>query len=175
MPCLLLIAEFGDLPDDGKRSTELREESVAFARRLEQDLRESKEVVRTVDVLFPEDVRSPFCQWEVIIAVPVEAGKVTVKEMCAISKVALHCLDGCDTPNANVKPAGCCPTCDKEVPDIVKRTIWIKPSSFSPEFEMIIPIPTDRDDEEYIDELLDGILSAEFRYNAEWNFVDGLS
>lgn len=175
VPCLLLIAEFGDLPDDGKRSTELREESVAFARRLEQDLRESKEVVRTVDVLFPEDVRSPFCQWEVTIAVPVEAGKVTVKEMCAISKVALHCLDGCDTPNANVKPAGCCPTCDKEVPDIVKRTIWIKPSSFSPEFEMIIPIPTDRDDEEYIDELLDGILSAEFRYNAEWNFVDGLS
>lgn len=57
----------------------------------------------------------------------------------------------------------------------MKRTIWIKPSSFSPEFEMIIPIPTDRDDEEYIDELLDGILSAEFRYNAEWNFVDGLS
>lgn len=102
VPCLLLIAEFGDLPDDGKRSTELREESVAFARRLEQDLRKSKEVVRTVDVLFPEDVRSPFCQWEVIIAVPVEAGKVTVKEMCAISKVALHCLDGCDIPNANV-------------------------------------------------------------------------
>ncbi len=44
-----------------------------------------------------------------------------------------------------------------------------------PEFEMIIPVPTDRDDEEYIDELLDGILNDEFRYNIEWDFVDGLS
>ena len=71
--------------------------------------------------------------------------------------------------------AGYCPICDKEVPDMEKRTIRVKPSCFAPEFEMIIPIPTDRDDEEYIDELLDGILSTEFRYNAEWDFVDGLS
>lgn len=71
--------------------------------------------------------------------------------------------------------AGYCPICDKEVPDTEKRTIRVKPSCFAPEFEMIIPIPTDRDDEEYIDELLDGILSTEFRYNAEWDFVDGLS
>lgn len=56
-----------------------------------------------------------------------------------------------------------------------KRTIWVKSSCLAPEFEMTIPIPTDRDDEEYIDELLDGILSTEFRYNAEWDFVDGLS
>ena len=56
-----------------------------------------------------------------------------------------------------------------------KRTIWVNSSCFAPEFEMIIPIPTDRDDEEYIDELLDGILNTEFRYNVEWDFVDGLS
>lgn len=56
-----------------------------------------------------------------------------------------------------------------------KRTIWVKSSCLAPEFEMIIPIPTDRDDEEYIDELLDEILSTEFRCNAEWDFVDGLS
>lgn len=56
-----------------------------------------------------------------------------------------------------------------------KRTIWVKPSTFAPKFEMIIPVPTDRDDEEYIDELLDGILNDEFRYNIEWDFVDGLS
>lgn len=56
-----------------------------------------------------------------------------------------------------------------------KRTIWVKPSTFAPEFEKIIPVPTDRDDEEYIDELLDGILNDEFRYNIEWDFVDGLS
>lgn len=71
--------------------------------------------------------------------------------------------------------AGYCPICDKEVPDMEKRTILVKPSCFAPEFEMIIPIPTDRDDEEYIDELLDGVLSTEFRYNVEWDFVDGLS
>lgn len=29
-----------------------------------------------------------------------------------------------------------------------KRTIWVKSSCFAPEFEMIIPIPTDRDDVE---------------------------
>lgn len=56
-----------------------------------------------------------------------------------------------------------------------KRTIWVKPSSLAPEFEMIIYVPTDRDDEEYIDELLDGILNDEFRYNVDWDFVDGLS
>lgn len=55
-----------------------------------------------------------------------------------------------------------------------KRSIWVKPSCFIPEFEMIIPIPENRDAEEYIDELLDGILSDEFLYNVEWDFVDGL-
>lgn len=39
-----------------------------------------------------------------------------------------------------------------------KRTIWVKPSCFTPEIEMIIPIPEDRDAEEYIDEFLDTIL-----------------
>ena len=56
-----------------------------------------------------------------------------------------------------------------------KRTIWIKPSCFAPELEMIIPIPDNRDAEEYIDELLDAILADEFRYNVEWDFVDGIS
>ena len=32
-----------------------------------------------------------------------------------------------------------------------KRTIWVKPSCFTPEIEMIIPIPEDRDAEEYQD------------------------
>lgn len=56
-----------------------------------------------------------------------------------------------------------------------KRTIWVKPSCFTPIFEMIIPVPECRDDEEYIDELLDGILTDGFQYNIEWDFVDGLS
>ena len=36
-------------------------------------------------------------------------------------------------------------------------------------------VPDDRDTEEYIDELLDGILSDEARYNTEWDFTDGIS
>lgn len=56
-----------------------------------------------------------------------------------------------------------------------KRTILVKPSCFAPEFEMIIQIPEDRDSTEYIDKLLEGILADEFRYNVEWDFVDGLS
>lgn len=47
-----------------------------------------------------------------------------------------------------------------------KRTIWVKSSCFAPEFEIIIPIPTDRDDE-YIDELLDEILRLESVYKNE--------
>lgn len=39
---------------------------------------------------------------------------------------------------------------------------------------MIVSVPEDRDEEEYIDELLDGILSESLRYQAEWDFVDGL-
>lgn len=56
-----------------------------------------------------------------------------------------------------------------------KRTIWVKPSCFATEFEMIIPIPENRDADEYIDELLEAALSDEFHYNVEWDFVDGIS
>lgn len=56
-----------------------------------------------------------------------------------------------------------------------KRTIWVKPSCFISEFEMIIPVPDNRDSEEYIDELLDGILNDDLKYNVEWDFSDGIS
>ena len=56
-----------------------------------------------------------------------------------------------------------------------KRTIWVKSSCFAPEFEMIIPVPDNRDSEEYIDELLDGILNDDLKYNVEWDFSDGIS
>lgn len=55
-----------------------------------------------------------------------------------------------------------------------KRTITVRPSCFAPEFEMIIAVPNDRDTEEYIDELLDGVINDDFRYNAEWEFVDSI-
>lgn len=56
-----------------------------------------------------------------------------------------------------------------------KRTITVWPSCFAPEFDMVITIPDGYDAEEYIDELLDGILNDEMRYNADWEFVDGIS
>lgn len=56
-----------------------------------------------------------------------------------------------------------------------RRTIWVKPSCFCPEFEMVIPVPNNRDSEEYIDELLDGILNDDLKYSVEWDFVDGIS
>ena len=51
------------------------------------------------------------------------------------------------------------------------RKIRVKLSCFAPEILMDIIIPSDRDAEEYIDELLDSILAEEFRYNCEWEFV----
>lgn len=51
------------------------------------------------------------------------------------------------------------------------HTIWVKPSCFAPEFKMIIDVPNDWDTEEYINELLDGILNDDLRYNCEWDFV----
>ena len=55
-----------------------------------------------------------------------------------------------------------------------RRTIWVVPSTFIPEFEMIVPVPDDQDAEEYIDELLDSILAEDLKYNVDWDFVDGL-
>lgn len=52
-----------------------------------------------------------------------------------------------------------------------KRTILVQPSCFAPKFEMTVLIPSDRDAEEYIDELLDGILNEDIKYNIEWEFV----
>ena len=55
-----------------------------------------------------------------------------------------------------------------------RRTIWVVPSTFVPEFEMIVHVTDDRDAEEYIDELLDSILAEDLKYNVDWDFVDGL-
>lgn len=51
------------------------------------------------------------------------------------------------------------------------RRIIVSLSCFAPTIMMEIPIPDNRDDKEYIDEFLEGILNDEFRYNAEWEFV----
>ena len=54
---------------------------------------------------------------------------------------------------------------------ILPTRIKISLSCFAPDIVMEIQVPSDRDKEEYIDELLESILSEEFRYNAEWDFV----
>lgn len=40
----------------------------------------------------------------------------------------------------------------------------------SPNAYMMIPVPSDRDKEEYIDEFLDNMLNEDLRYNTEWNY-----
>lgn len=56
-----------------------------------------------------------------------------------------------------------------------KRTISIKPSCFSPEFDMMFPFPKTVMMRNISDELLDGILNEDLRYNVEWDFIDGIS
>jgi hypothetical protein len=53
----------------------------------------------------------------------------------------------------------------------MKKRIELTLSCFSPTVIMEIIVPNDRDAEEYIDELLETILTEEFSYNAEWNFI----
>lgn len=43
-------------------------------------------------------------------------------------------------------------------------------SCFAPSIVMEIFVPSDFDPEEYIDELLDSMLTDEFRYNCDWEF-----
>lgn len=40
-----------------------------------------------------------------------------------------------------------------------------KPSAY-----MMIPVPPDRDKEEYIDDFLDNMLNGDLRCNTEWNY-----
>ena len=54
----------------------------------------------------------------------------------------------------------------------VKKKIELTLSCFAPIIIIEIEVPDDRNDEEYIDELLDGMLVDEFKYNAEWDFVE---
>ena len=50
--------------------------------------------------------------------------------------------------------------------------IWVDLGPFTPSVVMEINVPSMRDPEEYIDELLDGILNEDLRYNVEWDFED---
>lgn len=56
-----------------------------------------------------------------------------------------------------------------------KRTISVKIDCFTPEFLMIIPVPSSHDPVEYINDILEAILKEDLIYNVEWDFVDGIS
>jgi hypothetical protein len=51
------------------------------------------------------------------------------------------------------------------------RTIIFTPGNSTYPITMTIPVPQDRDAEEYIDEVLDGMLNEFLQYNSEWEFV----
>lgn len=57
-------------------------------------------------------------------------------------------------------------------PHVRDRTIIFTPANSADPIMMTIPVPTDRDAEEYIDELLDGMLNEFLRYNSEWEFAE---
>jgi len=52
------------------------------------------------------------------------------------------------------------------------RHISVSPCCFVPDFDMMIDVPNNQDDESYIDEFLDSIFNDNVRYNTEWEFVD---
>lgn len=56
-------------------------------------------------------------------------------------------------------------------PHYTGREIIFTPGSSSLPVRMTIPVPKDRDAEEYIDEFLDGMLNEFLRYNSEWEFA----
>lgn len=51
-----------------------------------------------------------------------------------------------------------------------KRTVWIPEVNV----EIIVQIPDDRDDEEYIEDVFDEIMNEKYRFS-DWDFVDGIS
>ena len=51
------------------------------------------------------------------------------------------------------------------------RLIRVDITGLSP-FSLTFSVPDDRDDEEYIDEMLEGLLSETSRRFCEWDFAD---
>ena len=56
----------------------------------------------------------------------------------------------------------------------MEYTIEVDPNfiGFNGTFKMTIFVPSHRKPEEYIDELLDAVLSDHLRYNCEWEFIE---
>lgn len=96
--------------------------------------------------------------------VDIELRKLTLYSLKDIRSKNLFCskIRECTSPKGELAYDVC---------QMKKEKIWLKASCFQPEFEMVLPVPNDCDREEYIDEILDSMLSDEARYNVEWGFL----
>ncbi len=87
-PVLLLVAEFGDLylPNGVELD---RDENLK-----ELVLKKSEALAGLLDydVLFPEDTETPFCQWEVMVAIPVTKD-LNANTVAAVSRDMDMCFD----------------------------------------------------------------------------------
>lgn len=52
-----------------------------------------------------------------------------------------------------------------------RTRIVFTPGSSAEGIEIIFDIPNDVDDEEYIEDYLDGLLNEDLKYNCEWDFI----
>lgn len=92
-PYLALIAEFGDTTYSGAdseyyRAEALKEDVLAAAKTLDKFLTNG---TRGIKIFFPEDTSTPFCQWEVVVALD---AKTIIKNPSLATEVA-KAMDSC--------------------------------------------------------------------------------
>lgn len=87
-PYLALIAEFGDTVFKNSKAEYFRGEDLKAAilkaaADLEKKLTANEE--SGVEIFFPEDTNTPFCQWELVVAVPADG--VTMERMTRVAAI----------------------------------------------------------------------------------------
>jgi len=94
-PCLLIIAEAGEemSKKDGKRDVSIRKALMESGRKLAEKLNADEKLKKLhADVLFPKDTDTPFCQWELYVAIPVTEN-VTFEDIKAVADVMDEYID----------------------------------------------------------------------------------
>lgn len=106
--------------------------------------------------LFDFDIHDTAEERSVLHDISADQGKTWTKQWLTPTEVLEHRLNGYVTRPHYAK----------------ERIIALFPGGATDAtVKITIAIPADRDDEEYIDEYLDGLLSDFVRYNCEWEFV----
>ncbi len=106
--------------------------------------------------LFDFDIRDTAEERSVLHDISADNGKTWTKQWLTPTEVLEHRLNGYVTRPHNVES---------------ERTIKLFPGMAAKPIRITLEIPLDRDQEEYIDEYLDGLLSSFVRYNCEWEFM----